>query len=47
MIEEVEGELTNVIEDFDRVMNLEALRVADVTSMLSFSLSVDSRSSLV
>ena len=42
MIEEVDRELTKVIEDFDRAMNLEALRTADETSALSFSPSVDS-----
>ena len=38
MIEEVDRELTKVIEDFDRAMNFEALRL---TSRLSFSQSVN------
>ena len=42
MIEEMETELTEVIEDFDRTMNFEALRLANETSKLSFSQSVDS-----
>jgi len=41
MIEEVDRELTEVIEDFDRAVNVEALRLANEISMLSFSLSVD------
>src|SRR5258706_4800619 len=45
MIEEMDRELTKVIEDFDRAMNFEALRLANETSKLSFSQSVDSRSS--
>src|SRR5258706_16478906 len=36
MIEEVGRELTKVIEDFDRAMNFEALRLANMTSTLSF-----------
>ena len=37
MIEEIDRELTKVIEDFDRAMNFEALRLAnDETSKLSF-----------
>ena len=36
MIEEMERELTEVIEDFDRAMNFEALRLANETSKLSF-----------
>ena len=36
MIEEVDGELTKVIEDFDRAMNFEALRIANETSKPSF-----------
>ena len=47
MIEEIDKELTNVIEDFDRAMNFEALRLANETSKLSFSRSVDSSSSEV
>ena len=42
MIEEVDRELTKVIEDFDRAMNFEALRIANETSEPSFSPSVDS-----
>ena len=42
MIEEMDRELTKVIEDFDRAMNFEALRLANDTSKLSFSRSVDS-----
>ena len=42
MIEEMDGELTKVIEDFDRGMNFEALRIANETSELSFSGSLDS-----
>ena len=38
-IEEVDRELTEVIEDFDRAVNVEALRQ---TSKLSFSRYVDS-----
>ena len=37
MIEEVDRELTKVIEEFDRAMNFEALRLANETSKLSFS----------
>ena len=44
MIEEMEAELTEVIEDFDRAMNFEALRLANEASKLSFSQSVDNRS---
>ena len=42
MIEEVDRELTKVIEDFDRAINVEALRLANETSTHSFSQSVDS-----
>ena len=35
MIEEVDRELTKVIEDFDRAMTFEALRVANETSKSS------------
>ncbi len=42
MIEEIDRELTKVIEDFDRAMNYEVLRLANETSKLSFSHSVDS-----
>ena len=36
MIEEVDRELTKVIEDFDRAMNFEALHLANEISKLSF-----------
>ena len=42
MFEEMNTELNNVIEDFDRAVYVEALRLANETSKLSFSLSVDS-----
>ena len=42
MIEEMDKELTKVIEDFDRAMNFEALRLANETSKLSISQTVDS-----
>ena len=42
MIDEIDGELTRVIEDFDRAMNYEALRLANEISKLPFSHSVDS-----
>ena len=42
MIEEVDRELTEVIEDFDCAVNLEALRMANETSKLSFSQSANS-----
>ena len=42
MIEEIDSELTKVIEDFDRAMNFEALRLANETSELLSSRSVDS-----
>ena len=42
MIEEMDRELTKVIEDFDRAMNFEALRLANETSEPSFSHSVGS-----
>ena len=32
MIEEMDRELTKVIEDFDRAMNFETLRLANATS---------------
>ena len=41
MIEDIDRELTTVIEDFDRAVYVEALRQADETSKLSFSQSVD------
>ena len=43
MIEEMDRELTKVIDDFDRAVNFEALRLANETSSkLSFSQTVDS-----
>ena len=42
MIEEMDRELNNVIEDFDRAVYVEALRLANETSKLSPSHSVDS-----
>ena len=41
MIEEMDRELNNIIEDFDRAVNVEALRLANETSELSFSQTVD------
>ena len=41
MIEEMDKELTKVIEDFDRAVNVEVLHLANETSKLSFSQSVD------
>ena len=40
--EEIDKELTKVIEDFDRALYVEALRLANETSTFSFSQSVDS-----
>ena len=40
MIEEIDTELTKVIEDFDRAVGVEALRLANENSTLSFSQSV-------
>jgi hypothetical protein len=40
MIEEMDSELTKVIEDFDRAVNVEALRLANETSKLPLSQSV-------
>jgi len=40
-IEEMDRELTMVIEYFDRAVNVEALRLANETSKLSFFQSVD------
>ena len=37
MIEDIDGELTKVIEDFNRAVYAKALRLADETSKLSFS----------
>ena len=42
MIEEMDRELNNIIDDFDRAVNVEALRQANETSKLSFSQFVDS-----
>ena len=42
MIEEMERELTEVIEGFDRAMSLEAIRLANETSKLPYSQSVNS-----
>ena len=42
MIEEMDRELTMVLVEFDRAMNFETLRLANETSKLSFSQSVDS-----
>ena len=41
MIEDMDRELTTVIEDFDRAMTAEALRLANETSKLSFFQIVD------
>jgi len=37
MIEEMDRELSKVIEEFDRAVNVEVLRIANETSKLSFS----------
>ena len=42
MIEEIDRELNNMIEYFERAVYVEALRLADETSKLSISRSVDS-----
>ena len=42
MIEAMDKELINIIEDFDRAVYVEALRIANETSKLSFSQSIDS-----
>ena len=42
MIEEMDRELNNIIDDFDRAVYVEALRLANETSKLSLSQSVDS-----
>ena len=42
MIEEIDRELAKMIEDFDRAMNYEALCLANETSELTISQSVDS-----
>ena len=41
-IDEMDRELMEIIEDFDRAMNFEALRLANETSKLSFFQPVDS-----
>ena len=41
MFDEMDIELTKVIEDFDRAMSFETLRLANETSKLSFSQLVD------
>jgi len=41
-IEELDSELTKVIEDFDRAMSFESLRLANQTSKISTFQSVDS-----
>ena len=41
MIEAMDRELTKVIEDFDRAVYVEALRLASETSKFSFSHPVD------
>jgi len=42
IIDEMDGELTKVIEEFDRIMKVEALNLANETSKLLFSQPVDS-----
>ena len=42
MIEEMDGELNNIIEDFGRAVYVETLRLANETSKLPFSQLVDS-----
>ena len=42
MFEEMDRKLTNIIEDFDRAVYVEALRLANETSKLSYCQSVDS-----
>ena len=41
MIEEMDGELSKMIEDFERAVFVVALRLAAETSKFSFSRSVD------
>ncbi len=41
MIEEMDKELNNIIKDFDRAVSVEALHIANETSKLSCSQSVD------
>ena len=42
MIEEMDRELDNVIEDFDRAVHVETLHIANKISKLSFSQFVNS-----
>jgi len=42
IIDEMDKKLTKVIEEFDRVVNVEALNLANETSKLLFSQPVDS-----
>ena len=42
MIEDMDRELDNVIEDFDRAVYVETLRLANETSKFSFSQPVNS-----
>ena len=42
MIDEMDKELTKIVEDLDRAMNFEALRLANDTSKFSFLIPVDS-----
>ena len=42
IMEEIDRELNKVIEDFDRAVNVEALRLANETSKHLFSRSIDS-----
>ena len=41
MFEEIDGQLNKIIEDFDHAMNFEALCLANETSKLSISHSVN------
>ena len=43
IIDEIDRELTKVTEEFDRIVNVEAPHLANETSKLIFSQSVDSR----
>jgi hypothetical protein len=42
MIEEMYRDLTEIIEDFELAVSVETLRLAEETSKLSFSQSIDS-----
>jgi len=42
MIEDMDRELSNIIEDFDRAVNVEALCLVNEPSKLSISQNVDS-----